>query len=160
MPNTNDLATLRQYARCFILLMIGSYLMIDKSNNQGSAVLAWTYHFLCSAVHHSTTDIAGCTPLLVSGIYQRFPKWCPHERQVYMYLMAVDRHDIAQQGPTRAESPVMASGEGYQISIQTSLDYRPTREYGDWYQLACRVRHLSGQDVLDNPRLFELPGDV
>ncbi|KAL4328192.1 uncharacterized protein DS421_13g407170 [Arachis hypogaea] len=37
MPDTDDPATLRQYARCYILLMIGGYLMTDKSNNQHTA---------------------------------------------------------------------------------------------------------------------------
>ncbi|RYR71096.1 hypothetical protein Ahy_A02g005393 isoform B [Arachis hypogaea] len=89
MPGTIDLETLRQYTRCYIMLLIGGYLMMDKSNNLvhlqwlpllvdfrmcrglswGSAVLAWTYHSLCSAAHRGTTDIAGCTPLLMSSIY-------------------------------------------------------------------------------------------
>ncbi|RYQ96061.1 hypothetical protein Ahy_B08g091561 [Arachis hypogaea] len=38
----------------------------------GSAVLAWTYHSLCPVAHRSTTDIVGCTPLLVLWIYHRF----------------------------------------------------------------------------------------
>ncbi|RYR33866.1 hypothetical protein Ahy_A10g048527 [Arachis hypogaea] len=33
MPRTDDLETLRQYARCYILLLIGGYLMTDNSNN-------------------------------------------------------------------------------------------------------------------------------
>ncbi|RYR15604.1 hypothetical protein Ahy_B04g072457 [Arachis hypogaea] len=93
-PKTNDPDTLRQYARCYILLMIRGYLMSGKSNNQahlwwlpllddyvrcrsrslGVCGAAWTYHSLCSVAHRSTTDIGGCTPLLVSWIYQRFPK--------------------------------------------------------------------------------------
>ncbi|RYQ95264.1 hypothetical protein Ahy_B08g090336 [Arachis hypogaea] len=97
MLQTDDPKTLRQYARCYILLLIGGYLMTDKSNNLvhlrwlplladfvrcrelswGSAVLAWTYYSLCSAAHQGTTDISSCTPLLMSWIYQRFPKWCP-----------------------------------------------------------------------------------
>ncbi|RYR15646.1 hypothetical protein Ahy_B04g072534 [Arachis hypogaea] len=76
--------------RCYILLMIGGYLMTEKSTNQvhlqwlplledfqrfralswGLAVLAWTYHSLCSATHRATIDITGCTLLLVSWIYQ------------------------------------------------------------------------------------------
>ncbi|XP_057740615.1 serine/threonine-protein phosphatase 7 long form homolog [Arachis stenosperma] len=32
-PNTSDLDTLRQYARCYIMLMIRGYLGTDKSNN-------------------------------------------------------------------------------------------------------------------------------
>ncbi|RYR72721.1 hypothetical protein Ahy_A02g006936 isoform B [Arachis hypogaea] len=33
MPLTDDPETLRQYARCYIMLLIGGYLLIDKSNN-------------------------------------------------------------------------------------------------------------------------------
>lgn len=49
---------------------------------------------------------------------------------------------------------------GHRIVITACHDYRPTVEYWDWYRAACRVRHLSGQHVLDDPRLFELPADV
>ncbi|XP_020985809.1 serine/threonine-protein phosphatase 7 long form homolog [Arachis duranensis] len=33
MPQTDDSETLRQYTRCYIMLLIGGYLMTDKSNN-------------------------------------------------------------------------------------------------------------------------------
>ncbi|RYQ85349.1 hypothetical protein Ahy_B10g104893 [Arachis hypogaea] len=88
------------YIKCYILLLIGSYLIINKSNNQVHirclplladfergrsmswefAMLAWAYHSLCSTTHRSTIDIAGCMPLLVSWIYHRFLEWCPSER--------------------------------------------------------------------------------
>ncbi|QHN97794.1 uncharacterized protein DS421_18g630460 [Arachis hypogaea] len=86
MPQTDDPETLRQYARCYIMLLIGGYLIIDKSNNMvhlrwlpllrdfakcraffwGSAVLAWTYQSLSLAAQRGVTYIAGCTPLLMS----------------------------------------------------------------------------------------------
>ncbi|RYQ92291.1 hypothetical protein Ahy_B09g098476 [Arachis hypogaea] len=108
MPPTDDLETLRQYARCYILLLIGGYLMIDKSNNLvhirwllllrdfgqcralswGSAVLTWTYESLCSVAQRGITDITGCTPLLMSWIYQRFSQWCPPDRRIYQYPLA------------------------------------------------------------------------
>ncbi|RYR61124.1 hypothetical protein Ahy_A04g018251 [Arachis hypogaea] len=67
MPPTDDPETLRQYARCYIMLLIGGYLLIDKFNNLvhihwllflrdfaecralswDSVVLAWTYQSLC-----------------------------------------------------------------------------------------------------------------
>ncbi|RYR42515.1 hypothetical protein Ahy_A08g038984 [Arachis hypogaea] len=67
------------------MLLIGRYLMTDKSNNLvhfcwlpllldfakcrafswGSTVLAWTYQSLSLAAHLGFTDIAGCTPLFV-----------------------------------------------------------------------------------------------
>ncbi|QHO06709.1 uncharacterized protein DS421_14g457120 [Arachis hypogaea] len=105
MPQTDDPETLRQYVRCYIMLLIGGYLMTDKSNNLvhlcwlslfrdfteckafswGSGVLAWTYQSLFLAAQWGVTDIAGCTPLLMSWIYQRFPQWCPPDRSVYQY---------------------------------------------------------------------------
>ncbi|RYR77758.1 hypothetical protein Ahy_A01g002361 [Arachis hypogaea] len=107
MPPTDDLEILRQYARCYIMLLIRGYLMTDKSNNLvhlrwlsllgdfgqcrvlswDSAVLAWTYQSLCSAAHRGITDITGCTPMLMYWIYQGFPQWCPPERVIYMYPM-------------------------------------------------------------------------
>ncbi|QHO53703.1 uncharacterized protein DS421_2g50290 [Arachis hypogaea] len=36
----------------------------------------------------SVKDIAGCTPLLMSWIYQRFPQWCLPDRGIYQYPLA------------------------------------------------------------------------
>ncbi|MED6137164.1 hypothetical protein PIB30_062491 [Stylosanthes scabra] len=36
----------------------------------------------------------------------------------------------------------------------------PTREYFEWWLDACRVRYLSPQDALDDPRLDDIPDDV
>ncbi|RYR33328.1 hypothetical protein Ahy_A10g047904 [Arachis hypogaea] len=80
------LETLRQYARCYIMLLIGVYLMTDKSNNLGSAVLAWTYQSLCFAAQRGVMDIAGCTPLLMCWIYKRFTQWCPPDRGIYQLV--------------------------------------------------------------------------
>ncbi|RYR53036.1 hypothetical protein Ahy_A06g027891 [Arachis hypogaea] len=94
MPlSTTDPATFRQYTRCYIMQLIGGYLMTNKSNNQvhirwlllladfrrcnglswGSIVLAWTYQSLCHAAHCEPTYIAECISLLVSWIYHRIP---------------------------------------------------------------------------------------
>ncbi|QHO09082.1 uncharacterized protein DS421_14g478220 [Arachis hypogaea] len=85
MPQTDDPETLRQYARCYIMLLIEGYLMTDKFNNLvhlrwlpllrdftkcrafswGSAVLAWTYQSLSLTAQWVITGITGCTPLLM-----------------------------------------------------------------------------------------------
>ncbi|XP_015967256.1 serine/threonine-protein phosphatase 7 long form homolog [Arachis duranensis] len=108
MPPTDDLETLRQYARCYIILLIRGYLMTHKSNNLvhlpwlpllqdfgrcqplswGLAMLAWTYQSMCSAAHRGVMNIADYTPLLMSWIYQRFSQWCPPKRGIYIYPMA------------------------------------------------------------------------
>ncbi|RYR07195.1 hypothetical protein Ahy_B05g074511 [Arachis hypogaea] len=115
MPPTDDPETFRQYARCYIMLLIGGYLLTDKSNNLvhvrwllllrdfeecralswGSTVLAWTYQSLCLAAQRGVTDIAGCTPLLMSWIYQRFFQWCPRGRGVYQYPLAAKYPNIS-----------------------------------------------------------------
>ncbi|QHO58330.1 uncharacterized protein DS421_3g89720 [Arachis hypogaea] len=49
---------------------------------------------------------------------------------------------------------------GRRIIVHYTFDTRPTSEYYDWGRGACRVRHLSGQEVLEDPRLVELSPDV
>ncbi|RYQ79284.1 hypothetical protein Ahy_Scaffold6g107995 [Arachis hypogaea] len=113
MPSTDDPETLRQYARCNIMLLIGGYLLTDKSNNlvhvhwlpllrdfaecralsRGSDVLAWTYQSLCLVAQQDVTNITGCTPLLMSSIYQRFSQWCPPDRRIYQYPLAARVYD-------------------------------------------------------------------
>ncbi|QHO21663.1 uncharacterized protein DS421_11g348690 [Arachis hypogaea] len=235
----------------------------------GSAVLAWTYQSLCLAVQWGVTDIAGCTPLLMSWIYQRFPQWCPPDRGVYQYPLAARLVGLQQQSRDQHQARVLywrvsidwlrfdeishfawrvyddpalqalcphwfreeeewgtwlsavplvcfnivrfhhvdrvnqqfnreqpvpgipvnldryltttGHGEdvwwperlqewydgwrqrfepGRRIIVHHTFDTRPTSKYYDWWHGACRVRHLSGQEVLEDPRLVELPPDV
>ncbi|RYR47604.1 hypothetical protein Ahy_A07g033547 [Arachis hypogaea] len=49
---------------------------------------------------------------------------------------------------------------GRMITVHFTIDIRPTGEYYDWWRGACRVRHLSGQEVLEDSRLVELPPDI
>ncbi|MED6196303.1 hypothetical protein PIB30_046188 [Stylosanthes scabra] len=64
-----------------------------KKLSWGLAVLCYTYHCLCRASDQATTDIAGCTPLMMSWIYQRFPQWCLDERNVVVFPLA-SRYDF------------------------------------------------------------------
>ncbi|RYR47178.1 hypothetical protein Ahy_A07g033125 [Arachis hypogaea] len=154
------------------------YLMMDKSNNLvhlrlpllqdfgwcralfwGSAVLAWTYQSLCSAAHQrgsrtSLTALRCCYPGytrdFLSGVHQSEGFSC-------IPWLRVDRVKCQFNG----EQPVPdASVNLDRISIQHTFDYRPTQEYYDWWRGACQVRHLSGQDILEDPKLAELPSDV
>ncbi|MED6187066.1 hypothetical protein PIB30_072885 [Stylosanthes scabra] len=43
------------------------------------------------AADRGTTDIAGCVPLIMSWIYQRFPTFCPEARDVIAFPL-VSRH--------------------------------------------------------------------
>ncbi|MED6187822.1 hypothetical protein PIB30_116749 [Stylosanthes scabra] len=278
--------TLRQYARCYILMLIGGYLMTDKSSSLvhirwlplladfnrcrqlswGAAVLAWTYHSLCSATHRNVTDIAGCIPLLMSWIYHRFPKLGPSDRDVATFPLAVRLIGLGQQSRDRREVRMLrwrykldtmgldqfrwtpydvpelqalspdwlrsvheihtwravvplvcfnfvefhhvdrvkkqlgldqeipkdpvnvdkylsktARGDDvwwpkvlcewydkwrarhqpdYMITITPKPDPQPTQEYFSWWLEHCRVRFLSVDNMLDDPRLRELPENV
>ncbi|KAL4337994.1 hypothetical protein AHAS_Ahas12G0165800 [Arachis hypogaea] len=52
-------------------------------------------------------DIAGCTPLLMSWIYQRFSQWCPPERGIYMYPMTARLVGLQQQSRDQHEARVL-----------------------------------------------------
>ncbi|RYR02536.1 hypothetical protein Ahy_B06g081334 [Arachis hypogaea] len=68
---------------------------------------ACIYHLLCSAAHRGTTDITGCTPLLMSWICQRFSQWCPPDRRFFMYSMAARLIGLTQQSRNQHEARVL-----------------------------------------------------
>ncbi|QHO28689.1 uncharacterized protein DS421_7g218880 [Arachis hypogaea] len=232
----------------------------------GSGVLAWTYQSLCLVAQRGITDIASCTPLLMSWIYQRFSQWCPPNRGVYQYPLATrlvglqqqsrDQHQVRvlyyrvsidqlrfdefawrvyddlalqalcphwlceekEQGtwllavsivcfnivrfhqvdrvkrqfngeqpvpgiPVNLDRYLTTTGHGEdvwwperlqqwydgwrqrfepgpRITVHHTFDTRPTGKYYDWWRGTCRVRHLSGQEVLEELRLVEFPPKV
>ncbi|XP_016194937.1 protein MAIN-LIKE 1-like [Arachis ipaensis] len=89
---------LMQYARCYILYLLGGVLLPDKANNTvhvrylplladydaictyswGSAVLCWLYRAMCLAIDYSVEGMAGCHTLLMSWIYYRLPFLAPN----------------------------------------------------------------------------------
>ncbi|XP_025678113.1 protein MAINTENANCE OF MERISTEMS-like [Arachis hypogaea] len=73
----------------------------------GSAVLAWTYQSLCLVAQRDVTDIAGCTPLLMNWIYQRFSQWCPPNRGVYQYPLAARLVELQQQSRDQHQDRVL-----------------------------------------------------
>ncbi|RYR34127.1 hypothetical protein Ahy_A10g048852 [Arachis hypogaea] len=66
----------------------------------------------------------------------------------------LDRHHDWYNGWRRRFDP------SHRISIQHTFDTRPAQEYYDWWCGACHPRHLSGEEVLEDRRLAELPADV
>ncbi|RYR65509.1 hypothetical protein Ahy_A03g011435 [Arachis hypogaea] len=200
------------------MLLIGGYLMTDKSNNLmslrwlpllrdftecrtflwGSAVLAWTYQSLSLTAQQGVTDIAGCTSLLV-GLPQQSrdqhearvlrwrvsldqlyfdealcPPWFCEEKEWGTWLSAVsllcfniiDFHHVDRvkqqfNGEQQVPGTLHQRFElGRRITVQHTFDMRPTLKYYNWWRGACRVRHLSGQEVLEDSRLAKLPPDV
>ncbi|MED6150745.1 hypothetical protein PIB30_075505 [Stylosanthes scabra] len=58
----------------------------DRSRlSWGSAVLCWTYHHLCIASRRDNLEMSGCLPLVISWIYQRFPRFCPPDRDLMVF---------------------------------------------------------------------------
>ncbi|RYR21162.1 hypothetical protein Ahy_B03g066427 [Arachis hypogaea] len=110
MSDTTDPDTLRRQVEQSGPSMVAA-LLADFQTCSGmswvSAVLAWTYHSLCFVAHRGTTDIAGCTLLLMSWIYQRFSQWCPPDRQVYMYPMTTRLIGLTQQSRDQHEMRVL-----------------------------------------------------
>ncbi|RYR43509.1 hypothetical protein Ahy_A08g039908 [Arachis hypogaea] len=86
MPSTDEPETLRQYARCYIMLLIGGYLLTDKSNilmhirwqplfwdfaecralSWGLDVLVWTYQSLCLAAQRASQTLPRNLPVSAS----------------------------------------------------------------------------------------------
>ncbi|MED6136284.1 hypothetical protein PIB30_054618 [Stylosanthes scabra] len=194
------------------------------------------------AADRGTTDIAGCVPLIMSWIYQRFPTFCPeardvivfplvsrltgyrqmnrdsHERRMVQIRSQLDRlgvHELTwraavpivcfmfvrmhhvdrvkrqlggeQQIPedlVNLDGLLTISNRGEdqhwptrhaqwyhdwrgrfaperQVTITpTQNPAMPTREYFDWWEVACTSRFLSPADALDDPCLDGLPDDV
>ncbi|QHO00311.1 uncharacterized protein DS421_13g405440 [Arachis hypogaea] len=98
MPLELDDNGLMQYARCYILYLLGGVLLPDKANNTvhvrylplladfdaigtyswGSAVLCWLY----------VEGMAGCHTLLMSWIYYRLPFWAPNVTTPFSFPLA------------------------------------------------------------------------
>jgi hypothetical protein len=101
LPADADEEVLQQYARAFILRMIGGFLMPDTSGNRvnlmylpfledlegtfnyswGSAVLSFMYRALCrAALIRQQVDMGGCLLLLQCWAYERIPFLAPGTR--------------------------------------------------------------------------------
>ncbi|XP_020972880.1 protein MAIN-LIKE 1-like [Arachis ipaensis] len=123
MPLNLDDNGLMQYARCYILYLLGGVLLPDKANNTvhvrylpllaeydaigtyswGSAVLCWLYRAMCLATYYSVEGMAGCHTLLMSWIYYILPFWAPNVTTPYSFPLATrwagkkGQNDYAEQ---------------------------------------------------------------
>ncbi|KAL4343139.1 hypothetical protein AHAS_Ahas11G0048500 [Arachis hypogaea] len=122
MPLDLDDNGLMQYARCYILYLLGGVLLSDKANNTvhvrylplladydaigtyswGSTVLCWLYRAMCLATDYSVEGMAGCHTLLMSWIYYRLPFWAPNVTTPYSFSLATrqgkkGQNDYAEQ---------------------------------------------------------------
>ncbi|XP_072094076.1 protein MAIN-LIKE 1-like [Arachis hypogaea] len=92
-----DEATVRHFARAYIMMLLGTQLFADKSGNRihirwlpyvarleemggyswGSAALAWLYQCMCRVANRHVMKLAGSLQLLQSWIFWRFPRFRP-----------------------------------------------------------------------------------
>ncbi|QHO03282.1 serine/threonine-protein phosphatase 7 long form homolog [Arachis hypogaea] len=96
-PAGADEETVRQFARAYIMMLLGTQLFADKSDNRihirwlpyvarleemdgyswGSAALAWLYMCMCRVANRHVVKLAGPLQLLQSWIFWRFPRFRP-----------------------------------------------------------------------------------
>ncbi|QHN86392.1 uncharacterized protein DS421_16g545850 [Arachis hypogaea] len=62
---------------------------------------------LSLVAQRGVTDITGCTPLLMSWIYQRSSQWCPLDRGVYQYPLAARLVGLPQQSRDQYEARIL-----------------------------------------------------
>ncbi|KAH7859301.1 hypothetical protein Vadar_034309 [Vaccinium darrowii] len=97
LPDNADDATLRKYARAYILQLMGASIFSDKSSkclhlmflplledldqagqcSWGSGALGWLYRDLCRATVPTAHEIGGCLILLQVWAWDRFPYIAP-----------------------------------------------------------------------------------
>ncbi|RYR34808.1 hypothetical protein Ahy_A10g049846 [Arachis hypogaea] len=97
-----------QYARCYIMYLLGVVLLPDKANNivhvrylplladfdaissysWGSACLCWLYRAMCLATDYTVEGMGGCHTLLMSWIYYRLPFWAPDVTAPHTFPLA------------------------------------------------------------------------
>ncbi|RYR29156.1 hypothetical protein Ahy_B01g053480 [Arachis hypogaea] len=97
-----------QYARCYILYLLGGVLLPDKANNTvhvrylplladfdgissyswGSACLCWLYRAMCLATDYTVESMGGCHTLLMSWIYYRLSFWAPDVTTPHTFPLA------------------------------------------------------------------------
>ena len=99
-PNAKE-DQLHKYARCYILMLLGDAIFMDKFGDRvhlmwvqqledlcnpqryswGSACFAWLYRELCRASDKKASQIAGCLLLVQYWAWARFPYLCQPVRR-------------------------------------------------------------------------------
>ncbi|QHO30151.1 uncharacterized protein DS421_8g230880 [Arachis hypogaea] len=97
-----------QYARCYILYLLGDVLLPDKANNTvhvlylplladfdaistyswGSTCLCWLYRAMCLTIDYTVEGMTGCHTLLMSWIYYRLSFWAPNVMTPHTFSLA------------------------------------------------------------------------
>ncbi|RYQ91624.1 hypothetical protein Ahy_B09g097605 [Arachis hypogaea] len=118
-----DEETVRRYARAYIMILLGTQLFSNKSDNRihirwlpfvarleemggyswGSAALAWLYRCMCRVANRHVVKLAGPLQLLQSWIFWRFPGFRPAGYDAFSWPLASRwsgyNHGISEKGP-------------------------------------------------------------
>ncbi|RYR67858.1 hypothetical protein Ahy_A03g014310 [Arachis hypogaea] len=149
--------TVRIYARAYIMMLLSTQLIRDKSANLvhirwlpfvanlddmgrynwGSAALAWLYRCMCRVANRNVTNFVGPLQLLQSWIFWRFPMlrpfWEPYS--------ALDN---------RLDSDIV---------INRVANSGPSAEFLDWWHHETH-RVLSPEATFVDPRDVEIPAEA
>ncbi|XP_020989024.2 protein MAIN-LIKE 1-like [Arachis duranensis] len=107
-PEDADKEIVRRYARAYIMMLLGTQLFADKSENRihirwlpyvarleemgtyswGSAALAWLYRCMCRVANRHVVKLAGPLQLLQSWIFWRFPRFRPAGYETFSWPLA------------------------------------------------------------------------
>nr|XP_025607986.1 serine/threonine-protein phosphatase 7 long form homolog [Arachis hypogaea] len=107
-PEGADKATVRHFARAYIMMLLGTQLFADKSGNRihirwlpyvarleemggyswGSAALAWLYQCMCRVANRHVVKLAGPLQLLQSWIFWWFPRFWPDGYDTFSWPLA------------------------------------------------------------------------
>lgn len=106
LPTNATEVLVQQYARFYILGMLGGMLFMDKSGERlsimylqlfnpiineknyswGSATLSWLYRHLCKTLEKTAKQIGGALLLVQLWVWVRFPHICPVMRHPHQAL--------------------------------------------------------------------------
>ncbi|KAF7821325.1 serine/threonine-protein phosphatase 7 long form-like protein [Senna tora] len=148
VPENSTPIQLEQFARAYIMRLLGCFLMPDTSGNLqslmylpllenlddvkkfrwGSAVLAYLYRSLCHATDYKEANIGGCMHLLTMWAWDRFPLLAP--RQKRPHLRRLSEEDESRDYPTRPHLSFRWSDykELYHTKMHLLPSYRTTMD--------------------------------
>ncbi|KAL4300035.1 hypothetical protein AHAS_Ahas17G0160600 [Arachis hypogaea] len=156
-----------QYARCYILYLLGDMLLPDKANNtvhvrylplladfdaistysRGSACLCWLYRAMCLAKDYTVEGMAGCHTWAGKKGHNDYA-----EQRLLRHRLRLDNLQVDEVWASRHT-------EAYRLQVDHADTLRPSQDYYRWYCDRIR-RFLSTPDALHDPRTDDIPAGV
>ncbi|KAF7845062.1 serine/threonine-protein phosphatase 7 long form-like protein [Senna tora] len=142
VPENATPIQLEQFARAYILRLLGCFLMPDTSGNLqslmylpllenlddvkkfswGSAVLAYLYRSLCHATDYKEVNIGGCMHLLTVWAWDRFPLLAPRQKRPHPRRLSEE--DESRDYPTMP--PLSFRWSDYKELYHTKMHLLPS----------------------------------